>query len=204
MPVGPTGGPHGMTPREVATMATDKNVATTTTTPSAVSNPQLMARFHASMLQRATVEDNSDRAADILASQAERIMTAETLEGIMGGDSGGTVQCRDVPNTEWEISGYHVVKSNRTDIENSAGYYISMDAVCLGGPEDVIVKAGIAPGDKVALQTSAALLMVKIRALEAGNFLPMKLLLLGTRTQSGNTVLKWALPPKRVESGRTA
>jgi hypothetical protein len=164
----------------------------------ATTNPQLVERFHAMMLERATVEDNSERADEIMAQQAERIMSAESLSDILNADSGGTVQCRDVPNTEWEIRGYHVVRSNRTDIENSAGYYVSMDAVCLGGPEDTLTKAGVQPGDNVALQTGAFLLNVKLRALEVGNFLPQRLFLIGIKTQSGRTVLKWAAPPKRT------
>jgi hypothetical protein len=158
----------------------------------------LTQRFHAMMLERATVEDNTDRAADIAEAQAERIMSAESLDDILGADSGGTVQCRDVPNTEWEVRSYRVVKSNRTDIDNSAGYYITMDAVCLGGPEDTLTRAGVTIGEQVALQTGAYLLMVKIRALEVGEFLPQRLYLLGTKTQSGYTVLKWTAPPKRA------
>jgi len=164
-----------------------------------IATPTLTQRFHAMMLERATVEDNSDRAAEIAEQQAERIMSAESLDEILNADSGGTVQCRDVPNTEWEIRSYRVVKSNRTDIENSAGYYITMDAVCLAGPEDTLTRAGVVIGEVVALQTSAYLLMVKIRALEVANFLPQRLYLLGTKTQSGNTVLKWTAPPKRAQ-----
>ena len=164
-----------------------------------VQSPTLTQRFHAMMLERATVEDNSERAAEIAEQQAERIMSAESLDDILGADSGGTVQCRDVPNTEWEIRGYRVIRSNRTDIENSAGYYISMDAVCLAGPDDTLTRAGVTIGEQVALQTGAYLLMVKVRALEVGGYLPQRLYLLGTKTQQGFTILKWTAPPKRAQ-----
>jgi len=166
----------------------------------------LTEQFHAYMRAMAedAVTDSADRAEEIMEAQALRILTAETTEDIMSADMGGTVQCRDVPGTYWDIHGYTVLKGNRDDIENSHGYYVQFDAVCIGGDADVIAKNGLKPGMAYPLQTSALLLITKVRALDAKDALPAKLALVGNRTGSGNTVLKWGNLPVTVMQGATA
>lgn len=161
----------------------------------------LMDKFHAYMLDRARNNNSDDRSTEILAGQAERILTAETEDAIWDADTGGTVQCRDVPGLMVEIRSLEPVISNRADIDNSHGYYLSMDATVIGGPEELLAAQRLQIGEVIPLQTSAELLMFKIRAFEAHNMLPIRTLLKGTRTQSGNTVLKWERMPRMAQSG---
>jgi hypothetical protein len=158
----------------------------------------LVEKFHAYMLDRAKTTDN--RGAEIMHDQAARILSATTQDEIWDADTGGTVQCRDVPGLMVEITGFEPVVSNRTDIENSAGYYLSMHATVLGGPDEILTRNGLQVGQEIALQTGAWLLMTKVRAMEAGGFLPMRTLLKDFPTQSGNTVLKFARMPRIAQT----
>lgn len=173
-------------------------------TAAAVPTRNLTAQFHASMLQRARDNGAEDRSEEILAQQAERLLTAGTVEEIMRADLGGTVQCRDVPGTYWEIRGIEPVISKRTDIEKTHGYYLQMDATCIGGDADVMARNGLMVGTVYPLQTSADLLMLKLRAFEAADAFPIKLALIGIKTGSDNTVLKWGPMPVTVTPGTVA
>lgn len=163
-----------------------------------VAQRTLTANFHAAMLQRARDNGAVDRTDDIMSQQAERILTAESVDDILNADLGGTVQCRDVPNTYWEIRGIEPVLSTRTfedGGENQHGYYMQADATCIGGDSKVMARNGLTVGTVYPLQTGAMLLMLKLRALEAADAFPIKLALIGITTQSGNTVLKWGPMP---------
>jgi hypothetical protein len=169
-----------------------------------VQSRQLTAQFHAYMVSRARQngENRAEMTEDIMEQQAARIMSATTVDEIMSADMGGTVQCRDVPNTFWEIRGMEPYIGNRTDLDNDYGYYVQYDATCLGGDPEVMARNGLEVGTVYPLQTSAILLMLKVRALEAAEALPMRLALVGKKTQSNRTVLKWGPMPVTVQSGQ--
>jgi hypothetical protein len=172
-----------------------------------VAKRDLLSAFHASMLLRARDNGAVDRTDDIMAQQAERILTAGSVDDILKADLGGTVQCRDVPDTYWEIHGIEPVASTRTFDDGEAnryGYYLQADATCLGGNQDTLTKNGLQVGTTYPLQTGAMLLMLKLRALEAADAFPIRLALIGTKTQSGNTVLKWGPLPTVAQSGNVA
>jgi len=178
-----------------------------TATEGTVVKRDLVTQFHAAMLQRARDNGAVDRTDDIMAQQAERILTAGSVDDILKADLGGTVQCRDVPNTYWEIRGMDPVVSNRTfdDGEgNKHGYYLQMDATCLGGDQETLTRNGLEVGTVYPLQTGAELLMLKLRALEAADAFPIRLALLGIKTQTGKTVLKWGPMPTVAQSGTVA
>jgi hypothetical protein len=160
---------------------------------------ELVDKFHAYMLDRAKTSDN--RSGDIMRDQAARILGAQSEDEIWDADTGGTVQCRDVPGLMVEITSFEPVVSNRTDIENSKGYYLTMQAIVLGGPDDILTRNGLAVGQSIALQTGADLLMLKVRAMEAGGYLPMRTLIKAYKTQSGNDVLKFERMPRMAQSG---
>jgi hypothetical protein len=134
--------------------------------------------------------------------QAERILMAESADAILKADLGGTVQCRDVPGTYWEVRGMEPVLSNRPDLDTD--YYVQFDAVCLGGDQDVMAKNGLQVGVAYPLQTGAFLLTTKVRAFEAAGYLPQRLMIIAIKTQSGNTVLKWGPMPVNVAPGTVA
>jgi hypothetical protein len=173
----------------------------------AVTTRTLTESFHAAMLQRARDNGAVDRTDDIMAQQAERILTAASVEDILRADMGGTVQCRDVPGTYWAIRGIEPVASTRTfdDGEtNQYGYYLQADAMCLGGDQNILTKNGLEVGTVYPLQTGAILLMLKLRALEAADAFPINLALIGIKTQAGKMVLKWGPMPVTAVPGNVA
>jgi len=157
--------------------------------------------FHAQMLERASQFDE-DRAEQVMLAQAARIFdAAESGKGtaaILSADMGGTIQGRDVPGTVWELRGFDVVRSNRTDIANAHGYYLSFDAVYLGGPKDTATKNGLTIGEPYALQTGADLVVFKAAALLADDAYPVRVSLVGTTTGSGRTLLRLTEAPDTV------
>lgn len=176
--------------------------------PAVQSNGELaldrMAQFHAYMLDRAQTETRPDDIADqISASNMEAIFSAETEDGIWSAGTGGTVQGRDAIGLEMEIRGFRAVRSTRQDIEGR-GYYITADATCLGGPEDTLRKLGIGPGEDFAFQTGADDIVYRLRAFELRDLFPVKAMVGGVTTQSGQTVLKLRPQPKRARPGTTA
>lgn len=165
---------------------------------SSVEKQRLALQFHDYMLQRAE-ESKTTRGADVTESQMERILNATTEDEIWDADSQGTIQARDAIGLEVEILTLNVVASNRQDIE-SYGYYVSCEAICLGGPEEVLRSAGLEIGDEFVLQTGAPLIVTKLRAFEASNLLPVAGVISGTPTSNGRTVLRFRRVPKRATS----
>jgi hypothetical protein len=161
-------------------------------------------RYQNYMLARAR-EVGTNRAEEVSAGQMARILaTADkddvTEEDIFNADQGGTIQARDVPGLEVEIHDMVPILSNREDIVNNKGYYISCNATVLGGPEDILERWALDLGADIVLQTGAPLIETKIRAFEARGFLPVKGVITAIKTGSGNDVLKLRPLPKRVTS----
>lgn len=180
-------------------MANSKSPAQTDTVNGEVQSANLVDKFHAMMIDRATGINSAERSDEIKAAQAARIFGANTEDEIWDADTGGGIQCRDVPGLMVEIRGFEPVLSNRTDIENSKGYYITMDATVLGGPEELLTRNGLKVGETIALQTGADLLMFKVRAMEAGGHLPMRTVIQATKTGSGNDVLRFVRMPRMAQ-----
>jgi hypothetical protein len=138
-------------------------------------------------------------------AQAMRIFDAaeagKSTADILAADMGGTIQCRDVPGTTWTVRGFDVVKSNRADIENSHGYYVSMDATYLGGLRSIAQKNGLVIGETYALQTGADLAVFKLRALEATEAFPLNLSVIGTTTGSGRQLIRIGEAPENAIAG---
>ena len=183
-------------------MATKEEQPTDQPITGEVATRSLSADFHRYMLARAT-ESAQDRGENVMERQADAILNATAEKDIWDADAGGTIQARDIPECEVEIRSFEPVISNRQDIEGGHGYYISMDATCLGGPEDTLSRMSLQPGQDFVLQTGAPLIMLKVRAFEANGYLPVKALIKSYQTQSGNTVLKLRPVPKRTVQGQT-
>lgn len=156
--------------------------------------------FHTRMIERARM--TTDRAAEVMATQGERILSATTVDEIWDADAGGTIQGRDVADTVWEIRGYQPVLSNRTDLENTRGYYMSCDAVYLGGPPEITRQFDLTIGEVYALQTGADLVMYKLAMFDAAKQFPIKVMFKSIPTQKGK-LLKLVRPPEMAQSGET-
>lgn len=165
-----------------------------------------IAAFHAQMVERAQMQDD-DFGTQVMEQQAERIFSAAEsgdVAKILDSDMGGTIQGRDVPGTVWRIQGFRPVISNRTDLENAHGYYLSCDATYLGGPKDVATKNALIIGQEYALQTGAELAVFKLRALEAAEAFPVDVMVIGIKTSSGYQVIKLGSPPDMAVQAETA
>jgi hypothetical protein len=153
----------------------------------------------------ATGPNKGERASDIMDAQVDRIINTAgdddaSDDDIWNADAGGTVQARDVPGLEVRIHDISSVISNRDDIENNKGYYATMTATILGGPEDVLVRQGLTLGSDIALQTGAELISAKVQAFKSRGRLPIDGVITAIPTASGNEILKLRPMPKRVQS----
>lgn len=163
----------------------------------------LMAQFHAYMLQRArdNKTQSAERTKEIMESQAARILSADSVDAIWDADAGGALQMRDVPDTEWEFLDMAPVESSRTfddGGENAHGYYVSCNAVFLGGDEKIVRQFGLTLGETYALQTGAELITTKLRAFENVGAFPLRAKVQAITTGSGRTVLKLAKLNRRL------
>jgi hypothetical protein len=159
-----------------------------------------LEQFHSMMLERAQFVQE-DRAEEVMLKQALSILAADEtgdVSAIMRADMGGTVQARDAGSLEIEIHSIDPVISDRDDIENNKGYYVSMNCTVLGGDEDVMTKNGLTLGADVVLQTGAELFVLKVVGLEKAGALPYRGRVLSITTRKGNSVVKLADIPRRV------
>jgi hypothetical protein len=186
-----------------------KNTPATQAKTGEVMTPRPAEAFRNYMLREAqdaaTGPNKGMRAADVMDSQVDRIITVAsddnaTDDDIWNADAGGTVQARDVPGLEVRIKDITAVLSSREDIENSKGYYASMNATIIGGPEDVLVRNGLQLGADIVLQTGAELIVSKVQAFKSRDRLPIEAVITAIPTASGNDVLKLRPMPKRVQS----
>ena len=169
-----------------------------------------MEQYREYMLRRATDNgaDSKGLAQAISARNMVSIFAAETEEDIWNAGTGGAVQGRDAVGLELEIHNYRPVVSARVfDGEDEAtrkGYYISCDAVVIGGPADVLRKLDVHIGDEIAFQTGADDVEYRLRAMELRGFLNpdkgrfIKARIKGIETASGNTLLNLEPVPVRA------
>jgi len=137
----------------------------------------------------------------IAADNLDRMLTADNDDDIWNADAGGTVQGRDAVGLEVEILDFKSTPSHKADIESN--YYGTMRATVLGGPTDVLTKNGLNVGDSIALQTGAENILGKVFAFHLRGRLPIRAIITGTTTQSGNEVLSIRPLPVRSSSAKT-
>lgn len=152
--------------------------------------------------------DSKELAQSISARNMHAIFSAETEDDIWAAGTGGAVQGRDAVGLELEIHDYRPVLSTRVfDGEDEAtrkGYYISADAVVIGGPADVLRKLDVQIGNEIAFQTGADDVEYRLRAFQLRGFLNpaegkfIRAVVRGIDTASGNTVLKLGPVPVRA------
>jgi len=170
-----------------------------------------MEAFHGAMRRRAKDEAANRPASlgeEISAKNADQIFAAAVKDGATMADvwaagTGDALQGRDIVGLETRLYGFNTDESTREDIENSNGYYLTFEAVILGGPEELLRKLGVNPGDEVAIQTGADDPVFRARAAELVNGFPFDAVWVGRKTKAGNTVLKLKPAPKRAMSGST-
>lgn len=136
---------------------------------------------------------------DVMATQMDRLLTAESLADIMDADEQGTHQARDLIGLEFTAHpGIRYVKSSE-EFDAPLGVYIQVKGTALMDYPD----AGITVGDELIISTGAPLIVGKYRTLEANGHLPLALMITGVKAPKG-TVLKLRLAPNRAVSGKSA
>src|SRR5215475_14506312 len=146
------------------------------------------AREHLRQLAVVSAADTTD-ADEIADRQAVAILSAETVDDVWDADTGTAIQCRDAIGLEVQINGFRVLEGNDPGKQTRSGTYVTMDAVCMGGPNDLLRKLGLSPGLEFALQTGAELIVMKLLKFQSLDAFPVRALIAGTETRSGNTVL---------------
>jgi hypothetical protein len=165
--------------------------------------PSLYEQFHATMLREAQQNaEREDVAQEVMESQLAAILGAKTREELWRADMGGTVQARDAHGLEVRITAMRADVSDRDDLDNTHGYYISYpDTVVLGGPADILTKNGLVVGQVFVLQTGAELFNAKLAMFRADNAFPIDGVIGATKTRSGNHVIKfWEMPVRTQPS----
>ncbi len=162
----------------------EPETAVITTAPANAGEIKPRDRFKDYMQQRAAI-DGANLAYDVAAAQVDKILTADGEEAIWEADALDQVAGRDLIDVEQRIFYYTVHKSNRSDFETPWGVFVMVHA------------ARLADGEEVIWNTGAPLIISKLRALEAGGFLPADAVIRGTPSSNG-TVLKLRPVPKRA------
>lgn len=156
-------------------------------------------RVREHMRQLATVQAADSTDADEIANrQLVNIMSATTEDEVWDADQGTAVQARDAVGLEVQINAFRVLVGNDPGKQTRSGTYVTMDAVALGGPVDLMRKLGLAPGQEFALQTGAELITTKLLKFQQIDAYPVRAVISGTETRSGNTVLRLTRPPVRT------
>ena len=153
-------------------------------------------RVREHMRQLATVQAADSTDADEIANrQVVAIMSATTIDDVWESDQGTAIQCRDAIGLEVDIKGFRILIGNDPGKQTRSGTYVTMDAVALGGPVDLLRKLGLSPGTEFALQTGAELITTKLLKFQQLDAFPVRAVISGTETRSGNTVLRLTRPP---------
>lgn len=156
-----------------------------------------LTQFHDMMKDRAGIVA-ADRGEEVMLRQALSILAADNVSDIEKADMGGTIQGRDVDGLEVIINSFEPLISQREDIENSLGYYVSCDAVPTRWEKDKLTRFGLTIGENIVLQSGAILFILKVAALEMAGGLPYKGVVRAIPTQSGYHVVKLFPAPEGV------
>lgn len=135
-------------------------------------------------LERRAVKDNENRSFDVAYQQVSNILVAETLEAMWDADERESVGGRDLVDVEQRIVSFTVHPSSEK-YTTALGHYMQVSTVRL------------ATGEEFTWDTSAPLLMGKLRWLEAHDELPCECVIKGTDAPGG-TVLKLRPIPARA------
>jgi hypothetical protein len=181
-----------------------------------------MGQFHEFMRQRAVAERTAvgNVAQQISARNADQIFAAVekddgTDEDIWNAGTGGALQGRDAVNEdgglEIRIYGFRPDESTRTfegeDEETRKGYYVTIDAMVIGGPDSLLRTRGLEIGQEIALQTGADDVIFRLRAFElrsqktGRSAFPLDARLVGVKTSKDNTILKLRPLNRRAQAG---
>lgn len=154
-----------------------------------IARPALQFRDY---LHRAAEEGEEGRAFEVAADQLDKILTATTYDGIMDADMDSTYETRDLVGFELEIAaGIRIVKSD-AKFNSPLGVYVQFNGTAL---MDYPSK-GIVAGQDMIISSGAPLIIGKLRTLEANEFLPTRVKIVGVDAPSG-TVLKLGKIPSR-------
>lgn len=136
-------------------------------------------------LIREAEETSAMRTFKAYANQLERMLTADDLDAIIDSDERGTHETRDLVGVHLDIlPGMDVAKSAER-FAAPLGVYVQFPARARSDYK----RLGIKQGDDLLVSSGAPLIIGKVRTLNAGEYLPLPMMIAGTDTASG-TLLK--------------
>jgi hypothetical protein len=135
---------------------------------------------------------------DAMAAQLEKILAASdgTFDEIMDADDSGVFESKDLIGAEIEIQGDPPIRiaESAEKYRGNGGLdvYVQFTAIMLANyPEK-----GLYAGDVILVSSGATLVIGKVRTLEAGGYLPARVMIRGSESVNG-TVLKLGRIPER-------
>lgn len=171
-----------------------------------VSTPSIVDRFRQYLDQRVVEDQDKGGADQINLQNVTAILEAQTEDDVWDADKGGLLAAQNLVGTEVEIRS--LIMRDRPNGEIDPGFfgtkYALMEAVALAVPEDVEATTGLQPGDEFVMDTGVATFISKVRWFEANGKMPVRGMIKGIGTASGNTVIQFTRPPKRAVQGQAA
>lgn len=160
-----------------------------------VTGPRVAIQFR-EWLNRTAEDGAQDRAFDVAAGQLERILSAQTVDEIMNADMQGTYETRDLVGFEMMVHpGIRYAKSSE-QFDSTLGVYAQWDATALMDlPERAIVA-----GMDMIVSSGAALVIGKLRSLDAGGFLPYPVKVIGVSAPNGTVIKLGKVPARPVKA----
>jgi hypothetical protein len=162
--------------------------------PTTVTGPTPFDRWKENIEARArqTAKDGS-RGSAIMRDQANKILSAETVEDVWDADDGGLVNGKSMVNVPIEIRGYEIAESGEEFRGGDVDVYVNMDCVVLEATDDY------SPGDQVTINIGGLLVVTKLEMFKSLDAFPvqavirpagraLKLRPVGNRAVSSTTV----------------
>jgi hypothetical protein len=121
-----------------------------------VISPKPFNRFKASLQERAAeTQKDKNRGSEIVQDQANKILTAQTLEEVWEADEGGTVSGKNFTDIPMQILSYDLAPSS-DEYESDLDVYVNMRVVVLESGN------GYSPGDEVIVNVGGTLIVTKL------------------------------------------
>jgi hypothetical protein len=159
--------------------------------------PLRQAQQFKTYLNTRAVQDR-ENGNDAMAAQLEKILAAAdgSFDDIMDADDSGVFESKDLIGAEIEIQAHPPIRiaesSEKYRGNGGLDVYVQFTAIMLAN----YPAKGLYAGDVILVSSGATLVIGKIRTLEAGGYLPAKVMIRGSESTNG-TVVKLGRIPER-------
>lgn len=109
---------------------------------------------------------DKNRGSEIVKGQAEKILTAQTIDDVWDADEGGTISGKAFVDVPCQILGYELAESS-DEYESDLDVYVNMRVVVLETAN------GYSPGDEVTVNVGGTLIVTKLEQFRAMDAFPL-------------------------------